>query len=347
MAKAYSHALIDPFNSEALGAQIPDPYSFPTNTTHFRTTYSVTANSDGDFDFVIQPNLLATCYTNNEGSVAGPIVWASATNCTPTVTGFSGQTGVPSFGGVISTADLLTLADQYRIVGMGARFNSELIPQTSTGYLTMCSLPVNPKLPPSQFITQAGNGAATLGRAAILSYMNLPVHAGDGFFDALLQTYPTGAKMNAFEFNQSGIEWNTKTISAKCLEWRDGSNSTSNAATTPGVVANIGDILLTNPANSLHGLYWEDSFLENGGFSNWVVRGSGFPMGLVGNLDIIIHVEYIPATLQNQQSSKFPPVDAAFLNMVQQTNAKLPFYRAITSSSDDRVIQRAVNRIGL
>lgn len=345
---SYAAAVITPFDSSALGAQIPDPYGFPTSTTHFRSTTSINSDGLGSFDFILQPNLIFTSYTNNSGSMIGGQYSYAQASLLDAVVGRSGtQTGFPDCNGVISTNDLTLLADQYRIVGMGARLNSELIPTEATGYLTMCSLPVNDEIPPKAWINNAGNGNPSLGRGAIVEYMNFPLVDSDGYFSTLMQSYPTGAKLNAYEFNTNGLEWDAKIVSPNAYEWRDGSNSIDNKATTG--IQFVSDVTTINAAATLTtSSANEAQFLQNAGWSNWVVRGTGFPAStLIGNLDIVIHVEYITSNLANQQNAKFSPIQADVLKVTQTSALKLPFYHAVNHENDGRIYARALNRLGV
>lgn len=353
---SYSHAVISPFDGEALGAQVPDPYGFPTSTTHFRVNTSIYPDALGNFDFIVQPNLLATVYTNNSGSIIGmpsdnnyTNTYCTVTN-TPNITG-NGQSGRPSMSGIVSYSDLSDLADQFRIVGMGVRFESEMLPTAATGTLSICSNPCNPMIPTAEWFQNAGNGAAGSGRAAILNYLNFPQKDNDNYTSTQIITYPTGMKMTALDWHNSGLEWETKIVSSEAYNWRDGSNTTSNAATT--LNQNMGDFIVTTSTSGI-GSVKERSYYINGGFSYLVVRGVGFPhepegvsSPLIGNLEIIFHVEYINATLANNQNAKFPPVNSALLTRTAETHSQLPLYSTVTNKSDARIIQKAITRIGL
>jgi len=55
-SKSYTAALVAPFSQGALGAQIPDIFSYPTDTKHFRQTFSIRLDKNGAFEGCIMPS---------------------------------------------------------------------------------------------------------------------------------------------------------------------------------------------------------------------------------------------------------------------------------------------------
>jgi len=322
---SYPHAVITPFSKKAEQAQVPDCYSFPTETQYFKTSTTVSSDASGAFDFSIQPNFYTTVYTNNGNSITDLTV-------STVVNSLSG--GLTPQAQTYSLLLDTTVYNKYRIVGFGARFRSQMIPLSATGTIYMSSLPTNDFIPTYNWWNQASN------RAAVCALNDMPNVSSTGYFNPIMQSLPTGEVIEAYEFNSNGVEWASRVTSPEAYKWRAGGAFQKPVGTDAGSAntyfgeasgqANIGT-LLGSPAT---GQYTPSiapfTFYGNGGWSNWNVTGVGMPeSSVIGILEIIMHIEYVPATEQLYSSGKFPPVNTDQLMKTADRAASLPLYRSI------------------
>ena len=149
MTDSYPIAVCDPFNPRAEGAQVPDMYSFPSQTAQLRTQFTLSnLAGQSNMDFVVQPNPFNTLAVSipSPGSGVNPILkpitgvsggnlfaWSNSSANAP-VRGFA------EYG--LTTAD--SLADQFsrfRVVGFGWRLRTLAAPLNVQGSIVACQVP--------------------------------------------------------------------------------------------------------------------------------------------------------------------------------------------------------------
>jgi len=134
--EAFATALINPFSPTAVGAKVPDSYSFPTNSYHIKTSQTIggVTTSDSTFGLVYLANPLATVLDvglirNGVTSLNGPGGFSR----------FAGYTGVL---GATTAAQLSAICSGFRVVGGGIRIRNLQPALTGTGRIFVACVPV-------------------------------------------------------------------------------------------------------------------------------------------------------------------------------------------------------------
>ena len=366
MSSSYSHAVLDPFSPEADGAQVPDLYSFPTSTTHIKTSFSVASDSLGNFDFAFLPSILASIYSNNQNllgqlaqSLAYPVpIVANGAPSAPSINA--------SINSVISPTQVQEF-DLYRIVGAGLRMRSMLIPQTSTGTMYCCSQVAGPKTlnVTQQTAVNLCTGGNTVGGTSIFArqYINhfprispqtltitAPIAGTVSYFDQSFQSQPTGAVFEHYALNNHGLEVHLRPVSPKAFEWRSGSNQSvlaKNATTVSyygqddALNVTVATGAVSANAGALDASITEGIADETGGWNAYYFRGFGFPANVtVFTCELIYHLEYIPLSASSVNFGKFPPVNKEELDEVADAAAVSPFYKPIDTNVQGQIAAR-------
>jgi len=168
---SFAAALNAPFSEKALGAQIPDVYSYPTDTRHFRQSFTVTCDHNGAAEIVIFPNPVlsigaaqrryisevpATTYYDpvSGGTTIGhaaPDFPGDATAATvdnsvidSTATG---NGNIMFAHGCVSQASLVQLFTKWRVVGFGYKLRSLGNLSSTQGRVQCASIPAPSNLP--------------------------------------------------------------------------------------------------------------------------------------------------------------------------------------------------------
>jgi len=232
---SYAHAVISPFDESAFGAQVPDLYVFPSDAQHFRTSFFLGSDENGSWDLIVNPNLLHTVYSS--------IPHISGTM--PLVYNFNNARSGSGITQAYGICNDFSDVKQYRIVGMGFRMSSLLVPMTSTGTITMATLPTAEFVPSKQIMDALGSAPNSLGNG-VTDYNQNPANqyatclsagwcdpavaninttfniiGSDGLINPIIQTLPTGKQMTHFEFNESGIDWATRVTDSAALQFRE------------------------------------------------------------------------------------------------------------------------------
>lgn len=318
---SFAHAVIDPFNTDSYGAQVPDMYPFPTSTTTIKESTSLYSDASGAFDFAVIGSILGSLYTNN---VANGMTlnssWSVSTAFTPDASMF----------GVASPTDVLQY-DKYRVVGFGVRLRSLLVPMTSTGVMVMCTLPGPDKLIPQAIQSSMFN------RTDLLQWYDFPDTDGTGYFSTNMENYITSSRLEHFNFNSNGLEWSSRPTGPNAFAWREGRpvNSIQVAGTTVGV----SEVTTSNNTGgnvNVPGSSAREDFIKCPDWSMLVLRGMQFPPSVaVANVEIIYHIEYIDHnTATVGGNGRMPPVDAGALQRIAATAAAMPFYRSLASNNN-------------
>lgn len=318
---AFAFAVLDPFDARANGAQVPDEYSFPTATVTLKQSTTFQSDANGEFDFAILPSPLATLYMSNAatgGTLAAPYGQSLQIQ----------NTYVTKMSGLITAADLVAFK-QYRLVGLGVRMRSLLVPLTSTGVLQYVTQPAGDRLLSAYLQINAGVGQGTV----IREFMKLPIHDGDGYFGTAIENYKTSGRMEHFAFNRHGLEWNSRPCGPDAFQWRNG--------TAPGVLTVAADTFYLGDATNLDitavgtSKNNESAYLTTKDWTTLAIRGNNFPNSVpVLDLEVIMHLEYIDSNVSTVGGNgRFPPVIPGALSHVAAQAAGLPLYRSIAGDT--------------
>lgn len=347
---SFANAILSPFDPAAEGAQIPDYYSFPTNTAHLKTSFKITSDATGDVDWAFLPSLLASVYTNHGLMVSGlPTQLLYPTQQLPVAT-----TTNAAINSIVTQSQLAAF-DTYRLVGAGMRLRSMLIPQTSTGTLYAASFPAGPRLinafEPnlvSNLVGQQSVNGINLPQLQVLNHfppIQTTLTSGATLFDQAFQAHPTAKVIEHYELNQNGLEVALKPVDGRWCNWRSATNATvvggaSNASYGDSVIITATGVPIASTA--IYEPAWEDS----AGWSAFYFRGTGFPANTtLFTAEIIYHIEYIPPTASLLSAANFPPVNKNMLDEVLDAAAKMPLYRSLRDATGAQA-QQMVSRLG-
>jgi len=169
---SYAAALNAPFSEAALGAQIPDIFSYPTDTKHFRQTFTIQTDTSGNWEGVILPSpcfsIAAPCQATSL-SAGAPVLAKTITggqSCfsdtvsvpLTRVNGGTGDTPAMQVNGCVKVDTLNSIYQQYRVVGWGYKMRAISSVNSTSGRVQFASIPAPKRLPDVGFFnnTQAG-----------------------------------------------------------------------------------------------------------------------------------------------------------------------------------------------
>jgi len=264
-ANKYLAALTAPFSRDALGAQVPDQYSFPTTTQFVKCNYTISADSNGCCDFTLMPSLYANLLfgvdsTGSSGS--------NQSNC--------GGVNVSDFNlvdvyspdwfvaGVAQPAFVQNYYEQYRIVGWGARVMPLLAPLNQSGRLLFSSTPSGANSFPALSLGRVGAldnvdslPAPLISYKDVLAWNQLPGTdiQGSGVLNILtteIINVPSSIEFSYSKLSlEGGMEWVSKPTNAKVLEWRTATNDTVVANSSNFGSINLGSSATCTVENAL------------------------------------------------------------------------------------------------
>ena len=184
---SYAAALNAPFSEAALGAQIPDIFSYPTDTRHFRQTFVITTDVSGNWEGVLLPSpvfsiaapwqvsvvgaastastLIATITGGNQVTVGSTTSGFAGTVPKSVVTGASSDTGAVTcmqVNGTTSCANLSNVFQQYRVVGWGYKMRAITSVNDTAGRVQIASIPA-PRFLPDMGFFQNPSGSSVGG----------------------------------------------------------------------------------------------------------------------------------------------------------------------------------------
>ena len=300
----FAHAVLAPFDKDAVGAKVPDAYTFPTATATVKRRFSVTSNDDGVVCFTVGPSPIYSVSTpttlfnqgsNQQSTIFGPIGPATGgwVNGPLATTSLLPATGTNQMFGSIAAADMASNSQTYRVVGYGWRYRSIMASTDSKGNVYLCATPTAAKaaLPYNVALSQGSEGDGNLQR----EYLQLPSTAA-GEYNPAIADLPSGKRFTYREIALTGLEFVGQAINPSAHEFRDSNNSTQLLGSASSGQAQISDFVIgSNTAlrADIPGFGGETSFYRNDGWTQASCMMTGLPVNTgTGELEIIYHLEY-------------------------------------------------------
>lgn len=237
MARSYLAALVAPFSRDAIGAQVPDLYSFPTETQMIRCEFTIGTDNQGNCDFVVQPSLWQTLICNCPATAGGVSPNSSPANLggvynaefSPGTLGVVTPTSTTSWSavGVLGATINGPLAQQmqrYRIVGWGTRLRCLVAPLSQQGRVILATLPSARLSFPSGL---AGNAAGVSNSTNAIAYtfMDLPTPGAEGYMTTEILNVPESMECMLSDLAiKGGIEFVGKPTASGNISFRDSFN---------------------------------------------------------------------------------------------------------------------------
>jgi len=259
-ANAYLAALVAPFSKEALGCQIPDMWSFPTETQVVKCEFNFAADKDGNLDFALTPSLFQTVIMScpeggkntgvNTGGVYVPD-FSLVANCAPF--GPVETTAAVGIAGVISPEVVQQQFDRYRIVGFGARLRCLVAPLNQSGRLVISTLPSARQALPSVALSA---GPPYPYNTAYYEYLGLPTPDRTGYLTTEMINIPESMECMLSDLSlRGGIEWVAKPTSTDGISFLDSFNNVAVGLNTEGEYQ-TGEVIVEKRAPSTF-VTWE------------------------------------------------------------------------------------------
>jgi len=262
----YLMALTEPFDPGAQGAQIPDMYSFPTETQVVRCEFIIRNDANGNLDFIITPSLFQTLICGSpSGSPNVSIAQIGGVFCNDfsTVTGSLSQNATSWISsGVCKPEVVYSQMARHRIVGMGCRVRCLAAPLNQQGRLFMASFP-SPRL---SFPTRiAGNvndnintGASLATYKEICTWLDLPDPDSAGYQTTELLNVPEMVTTDVSDLSIMGpVQWVNKPTSTGNVAFRDSFNDVvlTNVLSIGETINTINSGVLSFTAGIIDGQY--------------------------------------------------------------------------------------------
>ena len=242
-AKKFVAALTLPFNKNAIGAQVPDSWSFPTETRFIKADFKLYADAAGNLDFTLMPSLFQSILTSTPDSVSGSVpnvnVNINAIGIDPQfqISGFSGppsgaSDGNWNLGGVAVAPLLAAQLNQYRIVGWGARVRALIAPINQSGRLIFSSTPSNEM---ALFEPNVGLVVGGTTYTDVANFFKLPTPGPDNYLTTEMLNVPDAMECMFSDLSLSGgMQWVSKCTSPDSLRFRSVDNSLVQGSTSLG-----------------------------------------------------------------------------------------------------------------
>jgi hypothetical protein len=285
---SYAAAISDPFSDLAIGAQVPDMYSYPTSTARAEGTIILNSNGAGVASVLIgaHPYLsmidMAGCYGSS-----GMNAWTTST------TAF----GATSYGA------LSGLLQNYRVVGGGIEIRNLMAPTAAVGRCIAAKIPAIGPVPSANIL----DNIACLPQNLSGLYCNIaPATATAGYSGDLLE-FPEAQEFTMQDLITNCLEINFKPTSPEAFRFhgsqtRDSVNATVNLGAGSIVTASTGVVIDT---------YDNSSNMEVEGFDCILLLFNGLPATTASVVEIkyIYHLEGSP--LQSTSAGALAPAAKA------------------------------------
>lgn len=311
---AFKFALTEPFNTKAEGARVPDLFSAPTEARTFRTNFTLASDSNGMIDFIAFANPVYPGFSTR-GNVVSGSQFKLQTNASATV-----NSSVPSGVG----SSLRSEFTSYRVVGWGIKLTGISSVNTTSGSVTICTVPFSGYVPHAGTVGVISQNASSLGSIGDwLSWAGLPSNSNlvtvgklDGLRDARkvslssLATVPQTA--------------NSRPIDPRAYEFRYSSDTYYGYS-------------IVSQSSTSYVVGGNAAYLDASGWLNLVIGGQGFPASTnVVEVEMVYHLEGVPAldtsTLNRGNATESPVNWSGYLAALQAA-AATPAIRAVASTA--------------
>lgn len=332
----YVTCLSHPFSPHGKGAQVPDMYSFPTQTNILQTVYTLsTTDTTGNIDFVVQPNPLATVAASY-GALGTPQLaggnawWSNNYAATATNRGFTES-------GMVTQSSLAAVYARYRVVAFGLRIRCLLPPINQSGRL-ICS-----KVPSMEEFACYPNYVGQASWSQYLSFYQLPnIDTTTGYMSNSMLALPSSHEnMVAGLSMDGGLEVVGTMCSPLALTFRDASNTSVVGSDLSGNKIYQSGALTVGSAGSALPLLppLDGDWLKQGGWSTFCFRASGLANVASGtpvfDVEVIFHLEGVPpvGTTSLVSAGQAPPVHQGLLNAAIHVAKQQPHFRKIITEA--------------
>lgn len=284
--RAYEAALMSPFSPMALGAQVPDMYSYPTTTYHTEGTITLVSNASGIASVLLTPQPYFSMVDVSGGSIleTGMAPYVASTSCYAAV----------------SLANLSSVLTNCRVVGGGFQVRNLMPPTTCTGRLILAPVPLS-GVPPGPKLL--GNQVAGVSKVVDIAIGIAP--PATGFASSILEL-PKAKELTMQDLIASTLEFTFHPITAKAFDFCATDDSTDyNSADSM-----IGNDALTNATGTIIGAH--DSLASSSiglGFDSAAILFTGCPASTtIAEIKYVLHFEGTPSMPSSSTGTLAPAV---------------------------------------
>jgi len=378
-ATKYIAALTRPFDSDAEGAQVPDQWSFPTQTSFLRANFTLqTTDISGNLDFVVQPNCFSTVAASAASTnlITGPVLISTPNTWSRcTANGTINSTTERGFteGGMINESNMKAQFSRYRVVGWGVRVRALQAPLNQQGKILFA------KVPSLNTMAMYNLTAGTSQWNQYLNYYGLPGVDSTGFISTGINSLPSVHETTVATLSaEGGIDIPGQLCSPLAYGFRDATNisvlgtaaggniaqgmvtdmlTTQNPQQNPGAATvSGGSGLPTTYSGGIAGnisSVTDPDFMLQGGWSTLCCRATGLVASAntpVFDLEVIFHLEGNPpvgSIACFASAGSHPPVHVGLLNAAHAAASTMPAFQRVLKDVRQRGahIQHGLHRV--
>lgn len=269
--RAYRVAIRNPFHPDAIGARVPDSYSYPTVCYHINTTFSATPNAQGNLEAVFLPTPTCTAIYG-QGALTGGTAFANNS----------------TFLYMVSPQTLYQQMTSFRVVAWGLRIILKDTQTNTRGRFYAAVIPT-----PRSGATWPFYNNITAISIPVIS-QNVVGYAVGGTVPTAVQSLASCTMFSAQDMIESG----SRVISVSpshCSQYEfrglyDNGTSTWNANTSAFDAGGM-----TNVGVGTNGSFHDPVSLAGG--AACILYASGLEDGNVFDVDVVYHLEGTPNVL--------------------------------------------------
>jgi hypothetical protein len=272
--QSYELALSLPFDKDAIGATVPDMYSYPTATYHAQGTITLSSNATGVSSVLLLPHPFLSLLDMTGASVNT----AGMQQYTNTTVAYAATT----------QANLAGELTNFRVVGCGYKVRNLLPPTTATGRVIVAPIPVSGLFPgPSLLSSAAGNNNNIAASAIGINTGSLT----NGFGSDILEL-PAAEEFTVQDIIANSIHLNCQPVTPAAFDFHSALNFIGYNAADNLIGGNAYNIVAGTVVAGNDSLASENAL----GWDAYMFRAEGLPVSTSNCLEIeyIIHYEGTP-----------------------------------------------------
>ena len=239
--ESYVSALLSPFSSKAKGAQIPDPYSFQTETQYVRSEFTINSQPNGlnlgSWDCVVMPNIFQSVLNsvpisgvNLASKVGGVYSDPQFQLACALATTSSGPAAFVNYAGCVTSTLAAQQLESYRIVGYGVRIRPLSALNDLCGKIIVAATPVARNCIFTPEVSKLANN--------VYQALDLPGVDQTGFITSEILNCPDSMSASVqYIASKGGIEFRGKMTSPCALSFRPTSFVANSLVRTWGLTA--------------------------------------------------------------------------------------------------------------
>jgi len=290
---SYAAALHAPFDRAALGAKVPDMFSYPVATYHCEGTVTLRSDANGVSSVVITPDPFCTLVDATTASVAS--------------TSMYNYVGAYTAYAAVTQTNLSNQLANFRVVGGGIEVRNLMPPTTATGRVITATVPMADVLPGPNALSNTSISNFTLVNklTSVVPSSGSHVSQGTSGLPSTILQLPGAVHLSSQDLISSNLKVNFKPCSPEAFHFRSTQNDyilgyTGSTAINEAAGANLVSGI---PATSYNNL--NDSFASKAplGFDAILLRFEGCtPSTTIADVKYVLHFEGSPTVTNNVAS---------------------------------------------